>query len=194
MAALTARVAALEEGEAATTGARDEASNIRRDANIAAAVTRIEQALLSGAPFAPALADATSLSGESAPSALADSAASGLPTQDSLAAAFPAAAQAAYAAALEEDAGDSFAEGVFAKLQGRLGGRPSVETEGGDAGAVLSRIEARLKAGRLADALSEASGLSAAAQAAMAGWLEELTRASEGAAAFASYRNALTAN
>ncbi len=194
LAALTARVAALEEGEAATTGARDEASNIRRDANIAAAVTRIEQALLSGAPFAPALADATSLSGESAPSALADSAASGLPTRDSLAAAFPAAAQAAYAAALEEDAGDSFAEGVFAKLQGRLGGRPSVETEGGDAGAVLSRIEARLKAGRLADALSEASGLSAAAQAAMAGWLEELTRASEGAAAFASYRNALTAN
>lgn len=194
LAALTARVAALEEGEAATSGARDEASNIRRDANIAAAITRIEQALLSGAPFAPALADATSLSGESAPSALTDNAADGLPTQEDLMAGFPSAAQAAYAAALEENAGDSFTGGVFAKLQGRLGGRPSVETEGDDAGAVLSRIEARLKAGRLADALSEASGLSSTAQAAMSGWLEDLTRAIEGAAAFATYRDALTAN
>lgn len=194
LAALTARVAALEEGEAATTGARDEASDIRRDANLAAAMTRIEQALLSGAPFAPALADATSLSGESAPAALADSAATGLPTQEDLMGGFPGAAQAAYAAALEEDAGDSLTGGVLAKLQGRLGGRPSVETDGDDAGAVLSRVEARLKAGRLADALSEASGLSEAAQSAMSGWLQELTRASDGAAAFADYRNALTAN
>lgn len=194
LAALTARVTALEEGEAATSGARDEASNIRRDANIAAAITRIEQALLSGAPFAPALADATSLSGESAPSALADNAADGLPTQEDLMAGFPAAAQAAYAAALEEGAGDSFTGGVLAKLQGRLGGRPSVETEGDDAGAVLSRIEVRLNSGRMADALAEASGLSATARAAMSGWLNDLTRASEGAAAFATYRDALTAN
>lgn len=194
LAALTARVNALEEGEAATSGARDEASNILRGANLAAAMTQIEQALLSGASFAPALADATSLSGESAPSVLTESAATGLPTQEDLTANFPAAAQSAFAAALEEDAGDSFTGGVFAKLQGRLGGRPSVETEGDDAGAILSRIEARLKAGRLADALSEASGLSTTAQAAMSGWLEELTRASGGAAAFAKYRDALTAN
>lgn len=194
LAALTARVAALEDGEAATTGARDEASKIRREANIAAAMTHIEQALLSGAPFAPALADATSLSGESAPEILANNAATGLPTLEDLTAGFPAAAQSAYAAALEEGAGDSFTGGVIAKLQGRLGGRPSVETQGDDAGAVLSRIEARLKAGRLADALSEASQLSATAQTAMSGWLEDLTRASDGAAAFAEYRNALTAN
>lgn len=194
LAALTERVAALEEGEAATTGARDEATSIRRDANIAAAMTRIEQALLSGASFAPALSDATSLSGESAPPVLMDNATTGLPTQEELTASFPTAAQAAYAAALEEGAGDSFTGGVFAKLQGRLGGRPSVETEGDDAGAVLSRVEARLKAGLLADALTEASGLSATAQAAMSGWLEELTRASDGAAAFAEYRNTLTAN
>lgn len=194
VAALTERVAALEQGEAATSGARDEASDIRREANIAAAITRIEQALVSGSPFAPALADATSLSGESAPPALTDGAAAGLPTQESLTAGFPEAAQAAYAAALEEGAGDSFTGGVLAKLQGRLGGRPSVETEGDDAGAVLSRMEARLNAGRLADALSEASALSEAAQAAMSVWLKDLTRATEGAAAFAKYRDALTAN
>ncbi len=194
LAALTARVTALEEGEAATSGARDEATNIRRDANIKVAVARIEQALLSGAPFAQPLADATSLSGQSAPSALADNAVEGLPTQEELLAGFPAAAQAAYAEALEENAGDNFASGVFAKLQGRLGGRPSVETEGDDAGAVLSRIEARLKAGRLADALAEASGLSSTARTAMSDWLEDLTRAYDGAAAFAAYRDALKAN
>ena len=194
LAALAERVAALEEGEAATAGARDEASGIRRDANIAAAMTRIEQALLSGAPFAAALSDATSLSGESAPAALSDSATTGLPTQEGLASAFPAAAHAGYAAALEENAGDGFADGVFAKLQGRLGGRPSVETAGDDAGAVLSRIEARLEEGRLNDALSEAGGLSDAARAAMSSWLDDLTRASEGAAAFAAYRGAVTTN
>lgn len=192
LAALTDRVAALEEGEAATAGARDEASDIRRSANIAAAMTRIEQALLSGAPFASAISDATSLSGESAPAALSDNAATGLPTQEALVGSFPAAAQAGYAAALEENAGDGFAEGVFAKLQGRLGGRPSIETAGDDAGAVLSRIEARLKEGRLADAVAEAGGLSDAARAAMSGWLGDLARASDGAAAFAAWRDAVT--
>ena len=194
LAALTARVAALEDGEAATAGARDEATDIRRTANIAAAMTRIEQALLSGAPYASALADVTSLSGESAPAALSDAAAAGVPTQESLANGFPVAAQAAYAAALAENAGDGFAGGVFAKLQGRLGGRPSVETEGDDAGAVLSRVEARLKEGRLRDALSEANGLSDAARGAMAGWLADLARAADGAAAFAEYRNTVTTN
>lgn len=194
LAALSERVAALEEGEAATAGARDEASDIRRAANIAAAVTRIEQALLSGSPYAAALADATSLSGESAPAALSDNAASGLPTQETLASAFPSAAQAGYAAALEETAGKGFAGGVFAKLQGRLGGRPSIETEGDDAGAVLSRIEARLKEGRLSDAAAEAEGLSDAVRAAMADWLDDLFRASEGAASFAAYRDTVTTN
>ena len=194
LAALVERVTELENGEAATAGARDEASNIRRSASIDAALTRIEQALLSGAPYADALSETTSLSGESAPNALLSNASSGMPTQKSLSATFPAAAQAAYAAALEEDAGESFSAGVLAKLQGRLGGRPSVETEGADAGAVLSRIEARLKTGGLSDALAEASGLSEGAQGAMANWLSQLARTAEGAKAFAEYRNSLTTN
>ncbi len=149
LAALSARVASLEGGEAATASARGEASDIRRSANIDAALTRIEQALLSGAPYASALSDATSLSGETAPSVLSENASTGLPTQEDLLAAFPVAAQDAYAASLEESADGGFASGVLAKLQGKLGGRPSFETEGEGAGAVLSRIEARLNAGRL---------------------------------------------
>ncbi len=194
LVALAHRIAALEDGEAATSGARDEADVIRRSANTDAAIARIAQAVLSGAPYDVALADATSLSGAAAPAALSDHASTGLPTQDELTRGFPDSAQAGYAASLSENAGEGFTAGVMAALQGRLGGRPSVETPGDGAGAVLSRVEARLNEGRLDAAVAEAEALSEPTKAAMQGWLNELAKAANGAAALAEYRAAVSAN
>ncbi|QIE55076.1 hypothetical protein G5B40_06170 [Pikeienuella piscinae] len=194
LAALAARVEALESGEAATAGARTEAEQIRRNANLDAALTRISEALISGAPFASAMNDAVSLSGEVAPEALAALAESGAPTARSLTQSFPAAARQGYAAALEAQAGDGFGDKLLAQLSGRIGGRPAVETPGPGVGAVLSRIEARLSEGRLSAAATEADALPPAAKTAMADWLDDLKRAAGAKRGFDDWRAALGAN
>ncbi len=191
---LDERVTALESGEAATAGARDEAESIRRRANLDAALTRIGEALQTGAPFAPALTTATAISGAPAPATLAAVAEGGAPTPRALTASFPAAARSGYAAAVEAEAGEGFGESLIARLSGRIGGRPATETEGPGAGAVLSRIEARLQEGRLAAAAEEAAQLPEPAAAAMQGWLEALRNAVEAAAALETWRAEATAN
>lgn len=191
---LTARVDALEGGEAATQSARDEAETIRRDANLDAALTRISQALASGAPFDAPLGQAVNLSGEPAPEPLEAVAASGAPTTDSLIRSFGPAAQSAYAAALSAEAGEGFGERLLARLEGRIGGRPAIETEGADAGAVLSRIEARLGEGRLDAARAEAAVLPGEAATAMSGWLAALAKADDARRGLADWRAALEAN
>ncbi|MGB0507826.1 MAG: COG4223 family protein [Pikeienuella sp.] len=177
VAALADRVGALEAGEAATSGARSDAAEIRRSAEAAAGLARIEQALLSGAPFGDALSTIVELAGGEAPEALSAVAVTGAPTQVTLSRSFGAAARDGYSAALQAQAGDGWADGVLASLEGRIGGRPSVETAGDDAGAVLSRIEARLREGRLIAAQAEAGALPEATTAAMGDWLSALNRA-----------------
>ncbi|MEM7546737.1 MAG: hypothetical protein AAF367_14480 [Pseudomonadota bacterium] len=191
---LIARVDALEGGEAATTSARDEADQIRRAANLDAALTRISQALASGDPFAEPLSTAVSLSGEPAPEPLSSVAADGAPTIDELARGFGPAAQDAYAAAVEADAGDGFGSRLMARLEGRVGGRPAAETEGADAGAVLSRMEARLGEGQLNAVLTEAAQLPEVAAAAMSGWLARVETADTARAGLTQWRSALGAN
>lgn len=172
--ALEARVSALEGGEAATASARTEAEEIVRRANIDAAMTRISQSLAAGRAYGEPLDELARLTGVAAPAPLSTSAATGAPTLAHLTRTFPGAAQAAYAAALKADAGEGILNNVFASVQGRVGGRPSVETPGDDVGAVLSRMEARLSEGALKAVQGEAQSLSAAAQGAMAPWLGQL--------------------
>ncbi|MFV0474636.1 MAG: COG4223 family protein [Pikeienuella sp.] len=192
--ALDARVAALEGGEAATANAQSEAERIRRDANLHAALTRIDEALASGAPFEGPLQDAVSLSGQVAPEMLAALAEGGAPRARVLAHSVPAAARQGYAATMEAEAGDGFGAQFLARLEGRIGGRPAAETPGEDAGAVLSRIEARLGEGRIGAAAREAAGLPEATRAAMAAWLAELERAAAAQAGFAEWRSTLGVN
>lgn len=192
LAALADRVGALEAGEAATSGARNDAATIRRNAQAAAALARIEQALLSGAPFGDALSVAADLSGAEPPAALTAVAVTGAPTQVTLSRSFGKSARDGYAAALQANAGDGWADGVLASLEGRIGGRPSVETAGDDAGAVLSRVEARLREGRLSAAQAETATLPEPTRAAMRDWLAALNRAVAAETALAGLSATLT--
>lgn len=194
LAALVARVDALEGGEAATAEAASDAAQIRRRANLDAALTDIGRALNAGEAYAGPLSTAENLSGEPAPGALSSLASAGAPSVERLSKTFPNAAQNAYAAALKAEAGDNIGDRVLAAVQGRIGGRPAFETEGDDAGAVLSRIEARLNEGALEAALAEAEALPDAARSAMSGWIGALADAQGARSAFASWRDALTAN
>lgn len=174
--ALETRVTALEGGEAATANARSEAEEIVRSANTDAALAGLSHSLSAGRSFSDSLDELSHLTGATAPEALSSLAATGAPSLAHLTQSFPDAAQAAYAADLKSLAGDGIFDSVLANLQGRIGGRPSVETPGDDAGAVLSRIKARLSEGALDAAQGEAQSLSASAQAAMASWLGQLNQ------------------
>ena len=165
----------------------------RMKSSAAPALTRptdIARALRSGDGYAASLATVENVSGVGAPN-LGRDGRGGAPAADSLLRAFPAAAQEAYAAALTAEADDGFWSGVGARLQGRLGGRPTSETEGDDAGAILSRIEARLEEGDVAMAYEEAGGLADAPRAALGGWLDDLEQAVIAAAALADYQTAV---
>jgi len=95
---------------------------------------------------------------------------------------------------LSADAGEGFGERLLARLEGRIGGRPAVETEGDDAGAVLSRVEARLGEGRLDAARAEAAALPEDAANAMSGWLAALAKADDARRGLSDWRAALAAN
>ncbi|MEX2520467.1 MAG: hypothetical protein WD969_14190, partial [Paracoccaceae bacterium] len=80
IAPIDERLTALEGGEAATASARSDADSIRRSAELDAAMTRIGEALIAGAPFAQPMADAVALSGQTAPKPLAALADAGAPS------------------------------------------------------------------------------------------------------------------
>ncbi|MGB7318340.1 MAG: hypothetical protein WBC85_10285 [Planktotalea sp.] len=132
-----------------------------------AAVTRILVALESGAAFDDALADVEANSDIALPEALAPSAADGVPTLAALSESYPDAARAALAAVRSEETGGGVGS-FFAK---QLGVRSVAPRDGDDPDAVLSRVEAAVGEGRIADALSLADGLPDAAKAPLADWM-----------------------
>jgi len=123
------------------------AEEIARQTMARAAVTRILVALDSGAPFEDALADVEANSDVALPEALAQTAASGAPTVAALSESYPDAAREALAAARS----DAPAAGVTGFLSKQLGVRSVAPREGNDPDAILSRMEAAVKEGRLAD-------------------------------------------
>lgn len=133
-----------------------------------AAVHQLQAALDSGASYTSALAD---LGDPALPAVLAEHAASGLPTLQSLRQDFPDAARAALDAALQASTGESWTDRVTTFLRGQTGTRSLTPREGSDPDAVLSRAEAALAAGDLTTALGEIAVLSSEGQTAMAEWL-----------------------
>ena len=132
-----------------------------------AAASRIIAAIESGAPFEAALVDLEATGAYDIPEALIAVAAGGVVTLAALQDAIPAAAREGLAASpLEAEAG----LGGFLKRQ--LGARSIAPREGGDADAVLSRVEGAVRQGRLTDALAEAESLSPEVKSAMSDWLE----------------------
>ena len=132
-----------------------------------AAASRIIAAIESGAAFEAALIDLEATGAYDIPEALIAVAAGGVVTLAALQDGIPAAAREGLAASPPEaDAG----LGGFLKRQ--LGARSIAPREGGDADAVLSRVEDAVRQGRLTDALAEAESLSPEVKSAMSDWLE----------------------
>lgn len=164
---LKSTIAALEaENETAKANARSAAeATLRR-----AAMTRVQTALDTGAPFAGAVAELTDL-GVSLPDVLAQSATTGVTSLASLQEAFPDAARAALTADREAAAETGETGGLTGFLRSQLGARSLTPQEGDSSDAVLSRAEAALREGRLTDALAELDTLPDVAQPAMSAWV-----------------------
>ena len=143
--------------------ARDSARGTLRRA----ALTQVQTALDTGAPFAEAL-DELRETGAEVPDALASVAGDGVPTQAALEADFPDAARAALATVRAET--DDLTGSVGDFLRSQLGIRSLEPREGDDADAILSRADAAVSEGRLDAALSEIAGLPEVAQSALSDW------------------------
>ena len=141
---------------------------------------RMRAALESGLPFATAVAE---LEGVEMPAPLAAAAGSGVPTLASLQARFPEAARRALEDSLRADLGDTTAERLGSFLRTQVGARSLTPREGTDPDAVLSRAEAALAEGRLADALAEIAALPDPGRAALADWTAQAQLRLDAAAA-----------
>jgi hypothetical protein len=167
--AITAALAEAEAGAAA----------LRR----AAALDLIAAALQTGSPYDDALA---ALGGE-VPAELSSPAAQGVPTEADLLAAFPDAARAALSAAAADEAqAGTWTDRAMAFLQMQTGARSVTAREGTTPDAILSRAEAALREGRLADAVAEVGALPPTAQGPMADWLAQAGTAQAARAALAA--------
>lgn len=135
-----------------------------------AALTQVDAALDTGAPFEDALAELTTATGVDAPDALSAVAAEGVPTLAELQSAFPAAARAAIDADIRTGVEEGSLNRMEAFLRSQLGTRSLEPKEGDSADAVLSRAEAALRTGDLDTVLAEIDALPEAAQPAFADW------------------------
>jgi hypothetical protein len=164
------RIAAAE---AETKALQDGAEAAAKAAVARAATSRLAAALEGGGPFVAALDDLSQAGGVAVPAELTALAATGVPTLADLSGAFPEPARAALAASIREgvapDAGAMARIGAF--LRAQTGARSTAPREGEDPDAVLSRAEAALAEGRLADAVALIALLPAPGQAAMADWV-----------------------
>ena len=141
-----------------------------QEAMVRNSVTRIRIAVENGGPFAAELEN-LSAAGVAVPAVLVDRAETGVPTIAALREAYPDAARAALAAARA----GSTEGGIGAKITSLLGARSLAPKEGSDADAVLSRVEAALRDGRMNDALAEVETLPEIARVEMTGWLQLAT-------------------
>lgn len=168
IAAAEAAEARLKAAEASATAMAEQAEAAAAAARRGAALDRITAALDSGAPYASALPE---LGGADLPPVLVDNAAVGLPTVADLADSFPEAARTALEAALRANMGESWTDRVSSFLRSQTGLRSLTPREGNDPDAVLSRAEAALAQGRVADAITELAAMPEAGKPALADWL-----------------------
>lgn len=155
-----------------------------------AAMMRMRAALESGGSFSAALSDL----GIAAPAELSAVADSGVATLASLKADFPAAARAALSASLRENTGADTTSKIGNFLRSQLGVRSLAPREGDDPDAILSRAEAALGEGRVADALTELTALPEGGQTALADWAAAAKARVDAEAAVAALAEQLNMN
>ncbi len=168
-------------------------ANAARQAEIQAALTKINAALATGGGFASAVEDLNAAGVTDVPDPLASSANEGVSTLLQLQTDFPDTARAALssARAAGTDAGEG---GMTGFLRRQLGARSVAPREGTDPDAVLSRAEAAVRNGQVAQALSEIDTLPPEAQDAMADWLAQARSRVDAEAAVQDLSQRLTAN
>jgi len=134
------------------------------------ALGALRDAVAAGAPFDKELAAVRAMLGErAAPLAPFEaSAREGLPTVAKLSARF---AELAPKLARDPEPADGYLARLWANAARLVEVRPAGEVEGGSAGAIVARMEERLKRGDLAAALEEGARLPLAARAIAADWL-----------------------
>ncbi len=157
-----------------------EALEAAEAAKARAAINRVATAVETGAPFADALADL-----DDVPAALSDAAETGVATNAQLTADFSAVARAALATARAEGASDD-ASGLGGFLRSQFDVRSTTPQDGPGPDAVLSRAEAAVKEGRMADALAEIEALPEVARAEMTDWTAQAQERADVLAAIAS--------
>jgi hypothetical protein len=175
LAAAEQAEARLKQAEARAAELMQQAKAASDQATRAAALDRIRAALDSGAPYAGALPALQGAEVPAVPAVLADHAQTGLPTLPQLRASFPDAARAALESALRANMGESWTDRVSSFLRSQTGLRSLTPRDGDDPDAVLSRAEAALAQGRLADALAELDALPDAAKPALKDWAATAT-------------------
>lgn len=157
------------------------------------AIARIVAAITTGQPFAAEVAALQANDNVDVPSALADIAETGVATAANLQDRFPDAARAALSAARANAPAE--AQGGFGSfLKNQLGARSVTPREGSDPDAVLSRAEAAVRDGRLADALTEVAALPEAAKAPLADWIADAQTRQAAQDAVDTLTQRLTAN
>ncbi|MGH1355108.1 MAG: COG4223 family protein [Thalassovita sp.] len=161
-----------------------------KQAMIRTAVSRIQVALDTGKGFANPVADLLA-AGVSVPAILTETAESGVPTMGQLSADYPAAARKALASARKDEGTGGK---VWGFLRNQLGVRSLEPKEGSDADAILSRAEAALNDGRLADAMAELQGLPELARVELTDWMTQATRRAEAVAAAETLSATLASN
>lgn len=154
-----------------------------------AALNRVLAAVDNGGPFSAALGDLGQAGVTDIPAALTSTAADGVQPLSELQATISDAARDALAAARSAEKGG----GLGAFFERQLGTRSILPREGSDPDAVLSRVEAAVRSGRLGDALAEAEALPEAAQAALAPWLEQAQQRHEAVTAANALAQSLSA-
>lgn len=184
--------AALSEAQAAIATAELEAAAARARAEAQAALGQIQAALASGKPFADALATIAAVT--PAADALTSVAETGLSTRADLQEGFAPLARAALPVALQETAGEGLGERLGAFVMGQIGGRAVEPREGDSPDAVLSRVEAAIRAGDLPAALTEIAALPEGARAVLAPWVADVENRVAAEAGLATLIAALSAD
>ncbi|MGB5559577.1 MAG: hypothetical protein WBN04_16385 [Paracoccaceae bacterium] len=135
-----------------------------------AALTGLQAAIESGAPFADLLNTLSGV-GVEVPADLALNATQGVPTLAALQQSYPVAAREALNASIQARADSGEIDRFTAFLRTQLGSRSLEPKEGADPDAILSRAESALRDGNLPRAMSELKALPEAGASAMAGWI-----------------------
>ncbi|PSL15090.1 hypothetical protein [Shimia abyssi] len=176
-AAIAAYEREVEDLKALVAEQKAEAAELKDNAALSAqaalarsAVTRIIAALDSGAAYRAAIVDFGSATGGSVPDVLESHADTGVITLAALLEAYPESARAALAKARTDKVDEAEGNTLGNFLKTHLGARSVEPKEGTDTDAILSRTEAALREGRLADALSELDTLAEGPKSVMAEW------------------------